>query len=134
LILWLDAHLSPDLAPWIQKQFDIETHAVRDLDLKNAKDEQIFMAARQAGAVVMSKDSDFRVLLDRLGHPPQLLWLTCGNTSNVRLKETSKQDSRRRCAGSKRVNGLLRSATPLQPLVAASPGTVFGTGTGSKSP
>jgi Uncharacterized protein conserved in bacteria len=35
----------------------------------------------------MSKDSDFLVLLDRFGPPPQILWITCGNTSNARLKE-----------------------------------------------
>jgi len=26
-------------------------------------------------------------LLDRLGPPPKIIWLTCGNTSNKRLKE-----------------------------------------------
>jgi predicted nuclease of predicted toxin-antitoxin system len=35
----------------------------------------------------MTKDSDFVVLLERFGPPPQVLWVTCGNTSNVRLKE-----------------------------------------------
>lgn len=35
----------------------------------------------------MTKDSDFVLLLDRLGAPPQVIWITCGNTSNVRLQE-----------------------------------------------
>ena len=35
----------------------------------------------------MTKDSDFLVLLDKFGPPPQILWITCGNTSNPRLKE-----------------------------------------------
>ncbi len=35
----------------------------------------------------MTKDSDFVDLVDRLGAPPQIIWLTCGNTSNVRLQE-----------------------------------------------
>jgi hypothetical protein len=26
-------------------------------------------------------------LVDRLGAPPQIIWLTCGNTSNARLRE-----------------------------------------------
>jgi hypothetical protein len=30
-------------------------------------------------------DRDFVDLLDRLGPPPRVLWLTCGNTSNSRL-------------------------------------------------
>ena len=28
-----------------------------------------------------------KCLLDKLGPPPQLIWVTCGNTSNARLKE-----------------------------------------------
>ena len=35
----------------------------------------------------MTKDSDFVDLVDRLGAPPQIIWLTCGNTSNARLQE-----------------------------------------------
>lgn len=35
----------------------------------------------------MTKDSDFVLLLDKLGAPPQVIWVTCGNTSNARLKE-----------------------------------------------
>jgi len=30
-------------------------------------------------------------LLERLGAPPQILWVTCGNTSNARLKEVFRQ-------------------------------------------
>ncbi len=34
----------------------------------------------------MTKDSDFLNLLDEFGAPPQVIWLTCGNTSNAHLK------------------------------------------------
>jgi predicted nuclease of predicted toxin-antitoxin system len=60
---------------------------VRDLKLREAKDLAIFRAAREAGAVIMSKDSDFILLLERFGPPPQILWVTCGNTSNARMRE-----------------------------------------------
>ncbi len=50
-------------------------------------DEEIFAAAKRENAVVMTKDRDFVALLDRLGPPPQVIWLRCGNTSNARLKE-----------------------------------------------
>ena len=60
---------------------------MRELGLHGAKDSPIFQAARDAHTVVMTKDSDFLLLLDRLGPPPQILWITCGNTSNARLKE-----------------------------------------------
>jgi len=87
VILWIDAQLSPALARWIRETCQIEAHAVRDLGLRNAKDPVIFKAAREAGVVVMSKDEDFRLLVERLGPPPQVLWVTCGNTSNARLRE-----------------------------------------------
>ena len=87
MIIWIDAQLSPALAPWITATFGIESRAVRDLELHRAKDPPIFQAARGAEVVVMTKDSDFLVLLDRFGPPPQVLWITCGNTSNTRLKE-----------------------------------------------
>jgi len=35
----------------------------------------------------MTKDSDFAELVNRYGAPPQVIWLTCGNTSNARLKQ-----------------------------------------------
>ena len=54
---------------------------LRDLGLRDAEDEEIFQAAKAAGAVVLTKDADFRHLLDRFGPPPQVLWLTRGNTS-----------------------------------------------------
>jgi predicted nuclease of predicted toxin-antitoxin system len=57
------------------------------LNLRDAEDEEIFLAAKKENAVVMTKDSDFVLLLDRFGTPPQIIWLTCGNTSNASLKE-----------------------------------------------
>jgi predicted nuclease of predicted toxin-antitoxin system len=35
----------------------------------------------------MTKDSNFVDLVNRFGQPPQIILLTCGNTSNDRLKE-----------------------------------------------
>ncbi len=86
MILWVDAQLSPAIAAWIQATFRISATPVRDLGLRNATDIDIFQAARQAGAVVMTKDSDFVHLQESLGSPPQVLWITCGNTSNARLQ------------------------------------------------
>lgn len=84
--LWLDAQLPPSLAAWITATFGIEAHAVRELGLRDAADAEIFAAARDADATVMTKDSDFLRLLEQHGPPPRVLWLTCGNTSNARLR------------------------------------------------
>ena len=87
MILWIDAQLSPALARWLSDPFGVAAYAVGGLGLREAKDLVIFHAAREAGAVVMSKDSDFVLLLERFGPPPQILWVTCGNTSNARTRE-----------------------------------------------
>src|SRR5438128_227443 len=81
----LDAQLPPALVAWMAATFLVDVRAVRDLGLRDAKDLEIFQAARNAQAVVMTKDSDFVELLDRLGPPPQIVWVTCGNTTNARL-------------------------------------------------
>lgn len=44
------------------------------------------MAARTADVVVVTKDLDFVEMVERLGPPPQVLWLTCGNTSDQQLR------------------------------------------------
>ncbi len=64
---------------------------MRELGLRNAKDREIFLAARRAGAVVLTKDRDFVALLEQLGPPPQVLWVTIGNTSNAHLREILSQ-------------------------------------------
>ncbi len=90
-MIWIDAQLSPQLVPWIKEAFGVEAKAVRDLGLRNADDREIYEAARIENAFVMTKDSDFVVLLDELGHPPQILWITCGNTSNKFLKKVLQE-------------------------------------------
>jgi predicted nuclease of predicted toxin-antitoxin system len=53
MILWIDAQLSPSLAPWLSTTFtEIEAFSVRWLGFQEATDIEIFMAAREAGAVV----------------------------------------------------------------------------------
>ena len=86
MVVWTDAHLSPALAPWIRATFGVEAAPLRDLGLRDAEDPAIFAAARAAGAVVITKDSDFVDLVARLGPPPQIVWLTCGNTTNAALR------------------------------------------------
>ena len=86
MAIWVDAQLSPAIAPWLAANFSLSALALRDLGLRDAADRVIFAAARSAAAVVMTKDSDFVRLLEESGPPPQVLWLTCGNTSNAHLK------------------------------------------------
>lgn len=87
MTIWIDAQLSPAIAGWINENFSVQAIAIRNLGLRDAEDEEIFLEAKNANVIVMTKDSDFLILLDRFGIPPQVIWLTCGNTSNARLKE-----------------------------------------------
>lgn len=87
MIVWLDAQISPAIAAWLRMRFQLEASAVRDLGLRDAEDLEIFTAAKEAEAVVMTKDADFILLQERFGPPPQIIWLRSGNTSNARLKQ-----------------------------------------------
>jgi predicted nuclease of predicted toxin-antitoxin system len=84
--IWLDAQLSPRLRRWIGENFGVECLHVRDLGLRDAEDPEIFQRARDAGAVVMTKDEDFVHLVERNNPPPQVIWITSGNMPNERFK------------------------------------------------
>ena len=87
MTLRVDAQLSPRIARWIDTRFSIPAIPLRDLGLRDSTDLDIFAAARQADVIVLTKDSDFVHLLERHGIPPKILWLTCGNTSELALRQ-----------------------------------------------
>jgi predicted nuclease of predicted toxin-antitoxin system len=87
MTLWLDAQLPPTLAQWIEANFEIACQPVRDIGLRDASDEVIFLAARNKQAIVISKVVDLVNLVRSKGAPPKIIWFTCGNTSNKRLKD-----------------------------------------------
>jgi predicted nuclease of predicted toxin-antitoxin system len=86
--VWVDAQLPPALARSVSQSFGVEALHVSELRLVSGKDEAIFLAARAAGAIVTTKDSDFVRLLERHGPPPKILWITLGNLRNVELTES----------------------------------------------
>jgi predicted nuclease of predicted toxin-antitoxin system len=48
MTFWLDAQLSPALAPWLAEQFGVEAHSVRQLGYRDAADRVIFEAVHAA--------------------------------------------------------------------------------------
>jgi predicted nuclease of predicted toxin-antitoxin system len=84
--IWLDNHLSPALATWIASEFDEPCVQVRDVGLARASDKDIFESARIAASVFITKDRDFAELVTRIGPPPSIILLSCGNTSNAYLQ------------------------------------------------
>jgi predicted nuclease of predicted toxin-antitoxin system len=83
--IWLDNHLSPALARWIESALGSPCLAIRDLGLARASDLEIFSAAKVSAHVLMTKDRDFAELADRLGPPPAVILLGMGNTSTAHL-------------------------------------------------
>lgn len=84
--LWLDAQLPPQLAHWLRTEMAQDAHALRELGLRDADDRTIFAEAKTANAILLSKDVDFVELVGRLGSPPKLIWITCGNVTNEALR------------------------------------------------
>jgi predicted nuclease of predicted toxin-antitoxin system len=70
----------------MQVTLSIECLPVRDLNLQRASDPEIFAAAGAEDLVVMTKAADFVELLGKNGPPPRVVVVTCGNTSNSRLR------------------------------------------------
>ena len=89
---WINVQLSPALAPWFNATFGVQAFSLEWLGLQEANDRIIFSAAREANAVVITKDQDFVHLLNQLGSPPQVVWVTCGNTSNAQMREILQQN------------------------------------------
>jgi predicted nuclease of predicted toxin-antitoxin system len=85
--VWVDAQLSPRLARWLSTTLGVPATHVRDLALLDATDRAIFARARDAKAVVLTKDADFVALVEHHGAPPQILWITTGNATEARLEE-----------------------------------------------
>ncbi len=72
--VWLDNHLSPSLARWIETTFGAPCRQVRELGMARASDRAIFEAARGAAHVYITKDRDFAELAGRLGPPPGVIF------------------------------------------------------------
>ena len=87
--IWIDAQLSPSLALWMNQRFSglATAHSIRALGLRDSKDKDIFQRAKAQGAIVMTKDADFAALVQQFGAPPQIIWITAGNTTNTRMRE-----------------------------------------------
>jgi predicted nuclease of predicted toxin-antitoxin system len=82
----IDAQLPPALARWIADHGQQADH-VADLQLADSSDREIWNQARQTGAVIVSKDSDFVTLATLEDEGPAVVWLRLGNTRRKALLE-----------------------------------------------
>ena len=54
MTIWIEANLSPAIAPWISRTFNISTFALRDLGLRDAEDPEIFEAGKAQQIIFMT--------------------------------------------------------------------------------
>jgi predicted nuclease of predicted toxin-antitoxin system len=80
----IDTQLPRRLAAWVRAQGNDADH-VLDLALAQSKDNAIWLAATESGAIIVSKDEDFAtwIVAGRAG--PSVLWLRTGNGSTPDL-------------------------------------------------
>ena len=87
MTFWLDAQLDPELAAWLGATFKVIAKAIAEVGLRDASDEELFEAGRRfAPITIITKDEDFSQLVSRLGPPPHIVWLRCGNMSTLHMR------------------------------------------------
>ena len=80
--LLVDQNLSDRLSVRLQDIFPGSLHISQVLPRRD-KDTNIWSYARENSFVIITKDSDFRRLSREGGHPPKVIWVRTGNTSNA---------------------------------------------------
>jgi predicted nuclease of predicted toxin-antitoxin system len=87
MTFWLDAQLDPELGPWLGASFKIHAVTLKEIDLRDATDEELFAAARRLGKIALvTKDEDFVDIVRRKGVPPQIVWLRFGNMRTLKMR------------------------------------------------
>lgn len=86
LRVWIDAQLPPAMAVWLRDAHGVDATHLEALGRLRQLDGEVFEGASEAGAVILTKDSDFVQLVHRLGPPPQIVWIRTGNTTNADLR------------------------------------------------
>ena len=82
----VDAQLPPALARWL-REAGHEAQAVREVNLREAEDGDIWNHALASGVVIITKDEDFPQRAQQAKTCPVIVWLCIGNTSNRALRE-----------------------------------------------
>ncbi len=81
--IWLDCHISPIIAKWLQEDTGLVVRSAYTLNLYFLTDQDIFNKAKESGKIIIiTKDIDFSQLLNEFGAPPKIIRVSIGNTSN----------------------------------------------------
>ena len=80
----VDAQLPPALARMLAAK-GFEAEHVYDVELGEAEDNTIWAYAKQANAIIITKDEDFIVLASFDSNGPPIVWVRLGNTTKQAL-------------------------------------------------
>lgn len=85
---WLDCHLSPVIAKWLNEKTGYVFKSAYILNLYGLTDLEIYeLAKKTSNVILISKDSDISDLINKYGYPPKLINLKIGNTHSRILYE-----------------------------------------------
>lgn len=82
--LLLDENLSRRIVPALQTAYPGSTQ-VALVGLEHANDREIWVFAKDRGFTIVTKDDDFLGLLALMGHPPKVVLLSLGNSTNAQV-------------------------------------------------
>ncbi len=86
-LIWTDTHISPAIAKWLNEQFEmLNVISFYKLGFHVESDYSIFMKAKEAKAIFITKDKDYINLLATFKAPPHIIFLKMGNIANNELK------------------------------------------------
>jgi len=85
--LLFDQNISFRILSRINENFP-EAKQVRELEIENHSDIQIWKFAKENNYTIVTFDADFFDLANLKGHPPKIIWLRFGNTKTDFLAET----------------------------------------------
>jgi predicted nuclease of predicted toxin-antitoxin system len=81
--IWIDTNISPIIAKWIFEFTAIPTKSSFSLNLHFVDDITIYkMAQIRNKVIILTKDEDFKELIDWFGAPPKAIIIKFGNCSN----------------------------------------------------
>jgi len=82
--LLFDQNISFRIIKQIPEIYSSSKH-VRDIEIKNPTDKEIWDYAKSNGFTIVTFDADFNDLSTLFGNPPKIIWLRIGNTSTNNL-------------------------------------------------
>jgi len=85
--VFVDEMLSPQVVRLFEDLLGIPAEHTRTVSEPVAADRELFELARREDAAILTKDRDLVDLVEARGRPPAIIWLRCGNTSNVAMAE-----------------------------------------------